>query len=70
MALKIFIFQEKIMIDNFLINLTQLEKSGLIGRFLILLANLILKCTSETKRQKLFFAILTLLLHEKRAPYF
>ena len=55
MALKIFIFQEKIMIDKFSINLTQLEKSGLIGRFLILLANLILKCNSETIRQKLFF---------------
>ena len=43
MALNIFSFQEKIMVDNFLIKLTQLEKTGSIGKYIIQLRNLKLK---------------------------
>ena len=42
MALKLFEFVEQLMMDTFLLKLTQFEKNGLIGKTFISLENLII----------------------------
>ena len=56
MPFKLFEFLDIFMIGAFLITLTQLEKSGSIGKIFILLEILKLNSTFETRNRSRFFA--------------
>ena len=55
MALKLFKLQDSLMIDPFIIKLTQLEKTRSMNKFSIMLENLMIKVNFENK-SRCFFA--------------
>ena len=65
MVIKLFDFQEKFMIDTFLIKLTQFEKTKSIGTIFIPLGSPEIEIRSKLKSIT-FFVTLTLLLFKSR----
>ena len=49
MALKLFEFVKKFMMDTFLLKLTQIEKTGSVGKIFISLGNLIINSIFEIR---------------------
>ena len=71
MPLKLFGFVEKFMMDTFLFNLTQFEKTGSIGKTSISLGNLIINFHFRNSKSITFFETFTLLLFDSgtRLPF-
>ena len=64
MALKLFEFVEKLMMDTFLLKLTQFEKTGSIRTTFISLGNLIIYFHFRNQKSITFFVTFTFLLFD------